>query len=292
MAIINEDGYASLVSFACPYCGSDVVDIVFVPNSSTVKRDEHGFSTEGEAEIMCGRCTRPYKLVVRNTTGRVFAQIKDFPKRPVTCSGSYHPDELDELGGIWEVPDTPSNNLVDALTDIEEVIKTPDAIFYVKSLSRMAFIQQFAALEAYLADTLTKQVLDNPTTLARAIAGVKDLKEIKLTLAEIAANADIVKTTAASVLRGMLYHNFMKVDAIWNIALGFSIFPNDDLKSRLLRKEPIRHDCVHRNGKDKDGNERTEVDFDFVLQMHEDLHTLLNHIEDTLNPMDFVEDEL
>lgn len=288
---MNEDGYASLVSFACPYCGGDVVEVIFVPSSSTVKRDEHCFSTEGETDIICGRCTQSYNLIVRNTTGRVFAQVRGFPKTPVKCSGSYHPDELDKMGGIWEVPDTPSNNLVDALTDIEEVINTKDAIFYVKTLSRMAFIQQFAALEAYLSDTLTKQVLDNPTTLNRAIAGVRDLKEIKFTLAQIAANSDILKTTVAGILRKILYHNFIKIDTIWNVALGFSIFPNSEVKSRLLRSEPIRHDCVHRNGRDKDGNESADVDFDFVLQMNEDLHALLNHIEDTLHPMDFEEDE-
>lgn len=284
MAIINEDGYASFATFGCPQCGAEVRDVIFVPTSSSVDRDEHGFSTQGEAEIMCGRCTKEYWLEVRNSTGKVFAQIRGYPKVPVTCNNACHPDELDDYGYLWEMSDTPSDSLVDALKDIEEVIKSKDAIFYVRTLSRMAFIQQFAALEAYLADTLTKQVLKCPETLGRALTGVKDLKEIKLTLSEVVANPDIVKVTAAKVLRGILYHNFMKVDAIWQIALGFRLFPNEELKQRMLRYEPIRHDCVHRNGRDKDGNERTDVDFDFVIQMAEDVHAMLNHIEDTLHP--------
>lgn len=294
MAIINEGGYASFATFECPHCRVEVRDIIFVPFSSSVDLDEHGLSTEGEAKIMCGHCTKEYLLNVRNSTGKIFAKVHGYSKLPVVCSGAFDPDELGDLGIPWDIymsDDTPSDSLVDALTDVKEVIKSEDAIFYVKPLSRMAFIQLFAALEAYLADTLTKQVLECPNTLNRALIGVKDLRAIKLTLSEIAANPDIVNMTAAKVLRGMLYHNFMKVDAIWNIALGFSLFPNDELKERVLSYEPIRHDCVHRNGRDKDGKERTEVNFEFVIQMAEDVHDILNHIEDNLCPYFSDEDE-
>lgn len=283
--IVGNDvrGYSSFVTFTCPFCSSYVQDVVFVPESSTIKRDELGFSTQGKADIYCGRCAQSYRLEVRNSTGRVFALLVGHPRVPVSCSGAYDPEEFDGYLPFWDISDSPSDALVDALKDVDEVIRTDEAIFYTKPLSRMAFIQQFAALEAYLADTLTKAVLENPHTLSRALTGIKDLKEIKLSLAEVAANPDIVKVTAASVLKGMLYHNFMKVDAIWNVAFGFSIFPTDALKLRMLQYEPIRHDCVHRNGRDKQGVERAEIDFKFVIGMGNDIHALLDHIEDNLH---------
>ncbi|MGX1495567.1 hypothetical protein ACSSV1_000588 [Labrenzia sp. MBR-25] len=284
MAIIDEDEYASLVSFECERCCADVRDVILMPSHSLVERDENRLSTQGEADILCSGCSKKYRLEVRNSSGRVFARVNGHPTLPVACSGPFHPEELDEFGCLlWEIPDTPSDYLVDALKDVEEVIKTKDAIFYARPLSRMAFIQQFAALEAYLADTLTKQVLENSETLSRALTGVKELKDIKLTLADIVAEPDIVKVTVAKVLREMLYHKFMKVDAIWNITLNFSLFPSEELKKRMLNYELIRHDCVHRNGKDKDGNERTEVDFNFVAQMANDLYAMLDHIEDALH---------
>ncbi|MCO8029939.1 hypothetical protein NI454_08220 [Brevundimonas diminuta] len=282
MIIPDEDGYATFALFRCQNCERDVHDVIFVPKSSSAARDAHGLSTQGQAEIMCGWCTTDYRLDVRNATGRVFAQIVGFPKIPVTCTGAVHRDELDDLRLPWEVKDTPAESLVDALKDIEEVIRSQDAIFYSKPLSRMALIQQFAALEAYLADTITNQVLENPEALRRALVGVDALKDIKLPLAEVAANPDIVKVTVARTLRSMLYHNFAMVDAIAKIALECSIFPSPEVKQRMFQCAPIRHDCVHRNGRDRDGKEHTHLDFDFVLRVGEDLHAMMIHIEDTL----------
>lgn len=284
MIITDEDGYATFALFKCPACEAQVHDIIFVPSSSSLLRDEHGLSTQGEADIMCGGCTAHYRLEVRNSTGRVFAQVIGFPKVAVTCTGAVHRDELDDLHLPWDIENTPSDSLVEALKDIEAVIQAADAIFYVKALSRMAFIQQFAALEAYLADTLTQRVLECPKALSRALSGVDVLKDIRLSLADIAANPDIVKVTVAQTLRDLLYHNFQRVDAIWRIALEFSIFPDPDVKRRMFSCLPIRHDCVHRNGRDKDGNEHSQVNFEFVLQVGEDAHAMMMHIEDTLAP--------
>lgn len=282
MIITDEDGYATFALFRCPACAAEVHDVIFVPRSSSFPRDEHGLSTQGEADIMCGWCTADYRLEVRNTTGKVFAQVIGFPKVAVTCTGAIHRDELDDVQLPWDIENTPSDSLVDALKDIEEVIQATDAIFYMKPLSRMAFIQQFAALEAYLADTLTQQVLENPEALSRSLSGLDVLKDIKLSLADIAANPDIVKITVAQTLRDILYHNFQRVDAIWRVALEFSIFPDSDVKRRMFSCLPIRHDCVHRNGRDKDGKEHADVNFEFVLQVGEDVHAMMMHIEDAL----------
>jgi len=289
MIVPDEDGYATFASFRCPPCGGQVRDVIFIPDSSSVWRDEHGFSTEGEAEIMCGYCTSDFKLNVRNATGRVFAQVVGHPQVAVACTGATHRDELEILELPWEIENTPSDSLVDALKDVEEVIKTTDAIFYVRTLSRMAFIQQFAALEAYLSDTLTNRILDDPDALSRALTGLDNLKDIKLPLREVAANPDIVKTTVAKSLQALIFHNFPMVDAIWRVGFGFSIFPNQDVKQRMLVRVPLRHDCVHRNGKDKDGREHEKLDFDFVLQVSEDVHAMMMHIEDAFSP--FIDDD-
>ena len=289
MIITDEEGYATFALFRCPRCASEVHDVIFVPKASWVHRDLHGLSTQGEASITCGWCTAEYELEVRNSTGRVFARVIGSAEVPVTCTGAVHRDELDDLQLPYDMKDTPSNALVDALKDIKEVIKATDSIFYVKPLSRMAFVQQFAALEAYLADTLTQQVLGNPATLSRALTGLKNLQEIKLSLADIAKNPDIVKVTVAQSLRDLLYHNFKMVDAIWKIALEFSIFPNAEVKRRMFERISIRHDCVHRNGKDMHGNEHNELDFDFVLSVDEDVHEMMMHIEESLNS--YVADE-
>ena len=52
----------------------------------------------------------------------------------------------------------------------------------------------------------------------------------------------------------MLYHNLGKVDVHYRIALGIRILPLASDKDSLMRAIILRHDCVHRNGYDKQGN--------------------------------------
>ncbi len=278
----DEDGYATFVSFHCPACARAVNDPVFVPDASLVERNPTNGSTESEADVQCGWCNAAYRLRVRNATGRVVARLIDHPNSPVLCTDALRRAEFDDLLPPWEMAQSPSDNLVDALKDVEQVIRSGDAIFYVKALSRMAFIQQFAALEAYLADTLSQQVLDNPAALGRALTGVRTLKDIKLTLTEVAADPDIVRITVARALRSILFHDFAAVDEIWKIVLEGSIFPDPELKARMFRRVQIRHDCVHRNGRSRDGEEHVGIDFAFVLAVGEDIHAMMMHIEDAL----------
>lgn len=88
-----------------------------------------------------------------------------------------------------------------------------------------------------------------------------------------------MKRTVAGHLRDLMYHNFEKVGSIYHATLGFHLFPNSDCRKRMFKALPIRHDCVHRNGKDREGNERTEVDDTFVKQIDADMRTIVKHIE-------------
>lgn len=40
---------------------------------------------------------------------------------------------------------------------------------------------------------------------------------------------------------------------------------------------------MHRNGRDKEGKEHETLDFDFVLQVGEDVHAMMMHIEDAFS---------
>ena len=119
----------------------------------------------------------------------------------------------------------------------------------------MGFSHQVTALEAYLGDTLINEVLGDADALQRLIVKADELVDAKFTLAQIASSPDLVKSTVRSYLRGILYHNLPKVDVLYDIALGFRILTLVQDKASLFKAVSYRHDCVHRNGFDKDGNE-------------------------------------
>lgn len=122
-------------------------------------------------------------------------------------------------------------------------------------LNRMIFSHQVTALEAYLGDTLMKEVMGDTNAMQRLIDQDGDLAKEKFTLAEISKEPGLVKRKVQEHLRSILYHNLAKVDVLYNIALGVGILALASDKKSLFKAVLLRHDCVHRNGFDKDGNE-------------------------------------
>ncbi len=119
----------------------------------------------------------------------------------------------------------------------------------------MVFSHQVTALEAYLGDTLLKEVMADTGAMQRLIDQDDDLAKEKFTLAEISKEAGLVERKVREHLRSILYHNLAKVDVLYNIALGVRILTLAGDKKSLFKAVLLRHDCVHRNGFDKDGNE-------------------------------------
>ena len=146
-------------------------------------------------------------------------------------------------------------------------------------LNRMVFSHQVTALEAYLSDTLLKAVLGDKAAMDRLMATDTDLLQEKFTLAEIAADQNLVKTKIHKYLRSILYHNLAKVDFLYNTALQVKIINLISDKSRLFTAIKLRHDCVHRNGFDEDGNELTVFTKQFVQDTADLIKGFVTHIE-------------
>jgi hypothetical protein len=71
-------------------------------------------------------------------------------------------------------------------------------------------------------------------------------------------------TKVREYLRSILYHNLQKVDFLYKTALQTPILNLAQDRAELLKAVILRHDCVHRNGFDKDGNELTIFTKQFV----------------------------
>lgn len=122
-------------------------------------------------------------------------------------------------------------------------------------VNRMIFSQQITALEAYLGDTLLNEVIRDTEVMQRLIDKDEDLAKEKFTLSEVSKDPGLVEHKVRTHLREVMYHNLKKVDVLYNIALGVRILDLAADKASLFKAVLLRHDCVHRNGFDKEGNE-------------------------------------
>ena len=57
-------------------------------------------------------------------------------------------------------------------------------------------------------------------------------------------------------LRAVSFHNLTKVAHLFQVGLQINIMPQGEELQRIQDAVRMRHDCVHRNGKTKDGEER------------------------------------
>lgn len=271
--------YESSIEFGCSNCSEKVQADIVVPETYWAGENADERFVEDEADVDCDHCGTGFMLHVQNSDGHISATIYDHDEIRVHCSNAFmtlpDPPDYDDL----DIPENPAESLVNTLVDVSHVLKAAAGAFYTPTVNRMAFIQQFAALEAYLSNTLIGLVLNKPTVLATALTAIHDLRDMKLSLADIHADPDIVKRTVAGRLRDLMYHNFEKVGSIYHATLGFHLFPDSNCRQRMFRALPIRHDCVHRNGKDKEGQERTEVDDTFLKQIDTDMRAIVQHIE-------------
>ncbi len=148
----------------------------------------------------------------------------------------------------------------------------------IKAVPRMLFTQYFSAIEAYLSDRLIGLVSSDGAALASLVKNNIEWMDEKISVTELAANPNALKEWVKKRLVDLMYHNFVKIDMYYRGALGSTIFPDEDTKKTLMRLLPIRHDCVHRYGRDKEGNERDITEADLAI-LGKALLGMVQHIE-------------
>lgn len=179
----------------------------------------------------------------------------------------------------YSAPDDPFTIFMDSYHHTGDLLADHGKDYGGFLLNRMVFSHQVTALEAYLGDTLINAVMGDATAMQRLIEQDDDLAKEKFTLVEISKEPALVKRKVQEHLRSILYHNLAKVDALYNIALGIRILNEAKDRASLFKAVTLRHDCVHRNGFDKDGNELQVFTKEFVQHTADMIRHFVESIE-------------
>lgn len=179
----------------------------------------------------------------------------------------------------YSVPDDPFTIFMDSYHHTGDLLADHGGETGGHLVNRLIFSHQITAMEAYLADRLIKEIESDADAFRRLLDQDADLSKEKFTLAEIAKDPALVERKAREHLRSILYHNLAKVGVLYNIALGIRILDLAKDRSSLFRAVMLRHDCVHRNGFDKDGNEIKVFTKAFVQDTADLIKTFVEEIE-------------
>lgn len=134
---------------------------------------------------------------------------------------------------------------VDILDKIEHLDENSKKLLY-----RILYANIISSMEAYLSDRLIQKVLSSEENKRKFVENFKDFENIKISIADIYKNTENIELRIKKTLREIIYHHLPRVKNIYKSTLDIDL----GNISELMECISIRHDIVHRNGKDKDGN--------------------------------------
>lgn len=138
-------------------------------------------------------------------------------------------------------------------------------IFY-----RQMYIGAIGALETYLSDTMISWVFSNRTRFDKY---VESQKKESISLKDLLFSAAHIEDVVYIHIQNFLYHRLDDVRDLYTKNIGIKFPERVQMKDFILK----RHDLVHRNGKDKDGN--------YITVAIEDVCSLIQAEEDFIDDL-------
>ncbi|WP_065204310.1 HEPN domain-containing protein [Shewanella woodyi] len=143
---------------------------------------------------------------------------------------------------------------------------------------RMTYAHSVSLLEAFIGETVKSLVNENDRFFVNSFK-IAELKNAKYTLEFLATTESNPKALAIKELSKILYHSMPKVKVIFETILGNKINLNISEVDKITK---IRHDIVHRNGKNKEG-EPVYLDQNDIVSMFEEIKSFANDLQKIIN---------
>lgn len=279
-------------SFECPSCKKKAACVIQVsdPNWGAADKMSDLVSSD-DVDLECQHCKSSFQATAESSPYECQVRMEDHPETIVRCgTPSYSlDDDFDDwltdnsgpdLGAIFRAAHKSLLTLLQAhgSDGTNKFVQDPELI------NRMVFAQAISAFEAYLGDALLLSVMRSPAAADGLMKRDKVLSEVRLSLFEVSKNPEIVTEKVRGRLKAVLYHNLDAVERLFFSAFEIKFFEPGDKKSRdiLFQAIKYRHDCVHRNGRDLDGNILTVFSPAYVQDVLERLLVLVTRVERAL----------
>lgn len=144
-------------------------------------------------------------------------------------------------------------------------------------LHQMAHSSLIAALEAYLADTVSFWVEKDERALRRFVNTNKDFQARSLTVAELFERLENLTGEVKTYLADFVWHRLDKVKPMLASGLEIKVPEIGDLMKEII----VRHDIVHRAGRRADGT-LVELSTEDLSRVREAIKQFSNGIEEEL----------
>lgn len=233
------------IKWRCPMCGTENESDAFsVPTPNYVAETHHDSIESEWYEDYCSNCDHCINVELYNGFYGGTLEV-DLDNEEVLDIDVEYPEEDD----VWydkELFDATHADVIKVMEKIDSLDE--DMKFY---LYKLLYANLITSMEAYLSDTLIKYVTEDDGYLRKFTETYRPFRNQTFTTDDIFNRMDHLKDIVKGELRELMYHNLPKIKQIFMDSMSVDIGVIKDLYKAVL----IRHDIVHRNGKDKDGKE-------------------------------------
>ena len=245
------------VTYECPHCGHVNKDTFTVPSPDLSAETHHDSINQDFDDAICEKCNQEFNVILTNGFYGGYGEIDDVDT--ITDVVENIPGEDDEYYDklLFKETHSDTEKAIDAIEELPQDIKD--------NLYRLLYANIISKLEAFLCDTIVNYVLSCEARKRRFVQKYEPLATQKFQMSAIYAKYDSLDKIIRGALTSIVYHDMVLVRKLYKNVVEIDL-PNTKSIEDAIQ---IRHDIVHRNGKNKDGSlhsvNRTDVE---VLSDH------------------------
>lgn len=258
------------LKFPCPNCGNRIEDFVGVPSPDLLAETHHDSINSDSEDLVCEHCG--HEMTVDLHTGYYggYGEIDEVEDGTIGVD-EHFPEENDDLyeQQLYEETHTEIERALDSIEGLNDDVK--------QFLFRLLYANVITSMETFLGDTLKREVLQDEVSLRKFVETYKPFKDISMNLSDLYAKKESMPGFVKTTLRELLYHDLRKIKPIYRDALGIDLGDVSELYKAVL----VRHDLVHRNGKNHEGVEHTITE-DMVRELQTKVKALMESVNNQL----------
>lgn len=176
------------------------------------------------------------------------------------------------------------NTFISSMESIKILIKNNAYEESVKQVFyRLLYSNIVASMETYLSDAFINTVMADNLLIRRLIESDPEFRNRKTKISEIYIYLDKLEQEVKEYLLEVIYHNIWKVHNMYKSTLNIDFLEDmENINSMIM----IRHDIVHRNGKNKDTGETHNFTEEVILKCVDEMTEFINYIDSQLKILD------
>lgn len=276
------------VIFKCNRCDNEVkTEEFYLPKPNYLADRASDSHNESEQNASCESCGKDFDITISVGYADAYVSIDDVPDLDILeiIENSQEEDEEYYNEQIESILSSSDYHFIfiHEITNLKELndVDLRNANLQ-KTLMRQIYSSVISCLEDYLSSTLIKEVLNNEENFKNFVKTNPNIKDRKFNLNDIYQELDKLTDVVKKELVDVIYHDLVKVKNMYQDSLKIEFPPIGSLMSIIK----TRHDMVHRNGKDKDGNiiniNENIIDetIDIVEEFVTDLESRIRHREE------------